>query len=78
MKVLMINGGVVRDHIAKNLICFGVDGVNVFQGARVVLQNKSRRIMLHIHKVHCMAHHTNLAMQTLLGLPPMVQLEILL
>jgi hypothetical protein len=71
-KALMIGGGVVRDKIAKKLICFGVNGVNVFQGARVVLQNKSMRIMLFVLKVHCMAHRTNLAVQTLLGLPPMI------
>ncbi len=37
MEALMIGDGVVRDHIAQKLICFGANGVNVFKAPRVVL-----------------------------------------
>jgi hypothetical protein len=34
MDVLMISGGVPRDQTAQKLICFGANGVNVFQGTK--------------------------------------------
>jgi hypothetical protein len=34
MEVVMIGGGLPQDQIAKKLICFGVDGANVFQGTK--------------------------------------------
>jgi len=79
MKALMINGCVLRDQIAQKLICFGVDGVNVFQGANSgVTKQMKENYAPHSIRVHCMVHHTNLAMQTLSGLPLMIQLENLL
>jgi hypothetical protein len=35
MEVVMIGGGLPQDQIAKKLICFGVDGANVFQGTKI-------------------------------------------
>ncbi len=79
MKVLIIGGGVLRDQIAQKLICFGVDGVNVFQGANSgVTKQMKENYAPHSIKVHCMVHRTNLAVQTLLGLPLMIKLENLL
>ncbi len=57
MEALIIGGGLPRDQIAQKLICFGVDGVNVFQGTK-------NGVTKHIHDtyaphsigVHCMAH----------------------
>jgi len=70
MKALMIGGGVLRDQIAHKLICFGVDGVNVFQGTQSgVTKQIKENYAPHFIKVHCMAHRTNLVMQTLLKLP---------
>jgi hypothetical protein len=34
MEALMIGGGLPQNQIAQKLICFEVDGVNVFQGTR--------------------------------------------
>ncbi len=34
MEALMIGGGLPRNQIVQKLICFEVDGVNVFQGTR--------------------------------------------
>jgi hypothetical protein len=66
MQVLMISGGVQRNQIAQKLICFGANGVNVFQGTKSgVTQQMKEFYALHSIGVHCMAHHTNLAVQTL-------------
>ncbi len=34
MEALMIGGGLPQNQIAQKLTCFGVDGVNVFQGEK--------------------------------------------
>ncbi len=34
MKVLMIGGDLWKNQIAHKFTCFGVDGVNVFQGSK--------------------------------------------
>jgi len=34
MKVLMIDGDLWKNQIAHKFTCFGVDGVNVFQGSK--------------------------------------------
>jgi hypothetical protein len=34
MEILMIGGGFPRNQIAQKFICFGANGVNVFQGTR--------------------------------------------
>jgi hypothetical protein len=70
MEALMIGGGVSRDQIAYKLICFGVDGVNVFQDTNSgITKQIKENYAPHSIGVHCMAHYTNLVMQTLLGLP---------
>jgi hypothetical protein len=35
MEALMISGGLPWNQITQKLICFGADGVNVFQGTRI-------------------------------------------
>jgi hypothetical protein len=79
MEALMIGGGLPRDQIAQKLICFGANGVNVFHGTNngVIKQNRDN-YALHSIGVHCMAHYTNLVVQTLLGLPLVIRLEKLL
>ncbi len=69
-----------QDHIAKKLIYFRVNDINVFQGTRTSITKQ-----IHDHYVpnkylgiHCMTHHTNLAMQTLSNLPLVIYLENLL
>jgi hypothetical protein len=66
MDPLMINGGVPRDQIAQKLICFGANGVNVFQGTKSgVTKQIKENYAPHSIGVHCMAHRTNLVVQTL-------------
>jgi len=79
MEALMISDGLPRDQIAQELICFGAHGIDVFHGTKsgVIKQNRDN-YALHSIRVHCMAHCTNLVVQTLLGLPLMIHLENLL
>ncbi len=61
MEALMIGGGVPKDQIAQKLICFGANGVNVFQGTKSdVTKQIKDNYALHYIGVHCMAHCTNL------------------
>ncbi len=66
MQALMISGGVPRNQIAQKLICIEANGVNVFQGTKSGVTKQMKEFYaLHSIGVHCMAHHTNLAVQTL-------------
>ncbi len=66
MHALMISGGMPRKQIAQKLICFGVNGVNVFQSTKSgVTKQIKEYYALHSIGVHCMAHRTNLVVQTL-------------
>ncbi len=60
MEVVMIGGGLPQDQIAKKLICFGVDGANVFQGTKTsVIRQIYDNCAPHWIGVHCMHRHTN-------------------
>jgi hypothetical protein len=66
MDALMISGGVPRNQIAEKLICFGANGVNVFQGTKSgVTKQIKENYAPHSIGVHCMSHRTNLVVQTL-------------
>jgi len=39
MEALTIGRGLPRNHIAQKLLCFGRNGVNIFQGTKNGLQN---------------------------------------
>jgi hypothetical protein len=68
LEALIIGGGLGKEIMASGLVAFGVDGVLVFQ-------NISTSVIMQLHNeyapymvgVHYMAHHTNLAMQTLIN-----------
>jgi hypothetical protein len=67
-----------KKQIGERLVCFGVDGVSVFQGSRngvtMQLQEYADPFMF---GVHCMAHRTNLAVQPMSDLPLVAKLESL-
>ena len=67
-----------QTEIAKRLICFGADGVSVFQGSRnnVTAQMKEH-VAPFMFGIHCMAHRTNLAVQALSNLPVVAKIEAL-
>jgi hypothetical protein len=60
------HGGLSNVVIVAKLISFGANGMNVFQGVRngVIHQMKDMYSPC-LGGIHCMVHHTNLAMQTL-------------
>jgi len=79
MDVLTISEGLPRDQIAQKFICFGVDGVNVFWSIKNGVRKQTHNTYaLNSIGVHCMAHCTNLAIQTLSRLPLVVWIESLL
>jgi hypothetical protein len=72
------HGGLVDSAVAERLVCFGTDGVSVFQGYRSgVTQQLKEHDAPFILGMHCMAHHTNLAVKPLSNLPVVSKLETL-
>jgi hypothetical protein len=58
--------GVFDANVVARLLSFGVDCVNVFQGVRNgVTHQLQNKFAPHFNGIHCMAQHTNLAMQML-------------
>ncbi len=62
-------GGMTKTDVANKLVCFGTNGVKIFQG----LKNGVTTKLMQNHDpfmsgVHCMAHHTNMVVQTLSNL----------
>jgi hypothetical protein len=78
--VVLIGDGLPQDHSAKILIYFKVNDINVFQGTRtsITKQIHDNYVPNKYLGIHCMTHHTNLAMQTLSNLLLVVYLENLL
>jgi hypothetical protein len=66
MNSMMKGGGLSKEKLFKKLLCFGVDGVNVFQGnrTRVTKQIKDSQVPFSMG-FHCVAHCTNLRVQSL-------------
>jgi hypothetical protein len=71
-------GGLLVVDLANKVVRFGVDGVTIFEGLRtsvtIQLMNKHNPFLVGIH---CMAHWSNLAMQTLSSLSLVVKIEAL-
>ncbi len=78
-QILMHEGGLMKKLIGKRLMNFSADGVFVFQGTRssVIIQIVNGRAP-HFMGVHCMAHRTNLVVQTLSHLQMVSRIESLL
>jgi hypothetical protein len=70
--------GIVDSLVAERLVCFGTDGVSMFQGCRTgVTQQLKDQDTPFCLGVHCMAHRTNLAVEPLSNLPVVSKLESL-
>jgi len=72
-KLIMWNlvefGGMIETNVANKLVCFGADGVTNFEGLRYgVTMKLMQNHVPFVSGVHCMAHHTNLVVQTLSNL----------
>ncbi len=59
-------GGLSETNLANKHVCFGVDKVTIFQGGKngVIAQIMQKHAPF-VSGVHCMAHRTNLVVQTL-------------
>ncbi len=69
----------MKEELATRLICFGVDGVNTFQGLRSIVTVQIQcQYAPFVTNVHCMAHETNLTIQTFSNLPLVSCIESLL
>jgi hypothetical protein len=67
---LFMYGGLLQQQLGKKLIFFGADGATVFQGARSgVIRHLMEGFIPFVIPMHDFAHHTNLAVEALSGLP---------
>jgi hypothetical protein len=79
MEALTMKGGMLKDKVVSKLMNFVTKDVNVFQGTKY-------GVTKHIWEdyapfsigVHCTAHHTNIALQTLFIIPWVKCIESLL
>jgi hypothetical protein len=65
MENLIMFEGLNETKVANKLVCFGANGVIVFQGFKpnVTTQLMQKHVPF-MSSVHCMTHHTNLVVQT--------------
>jgi hypothetical protein len=78
VKSLVEYGGLIEMEIAKKLVYLRENGVNVFQGVKVgVTTHLMTKHAPYVNGAHCMAHHTNLVVQTLGGLSLVTKIESL-
>jgi hypothetical protein len=62
IQALLTIGGLTCESLSSKLICFGANGVSVFQGSRTGITWQIKLDYApHMQGVHCMAHQTNLA-----------------
>jgi hypothetical protein len=76
LEALIIGGRLGKEIMASGLVSFGVDGVLVFQSISTsIIMQCHTKYAPHMVGVHYMAHHTNLAMQTLINKLHLVHLS---
>ncbi len=78
MEASTVCGGLPINQIAQKLICFGANGVNVFQSTKYGALKYIHDTYAFILLVYCMAHYINLVVQTLLGLILVMHIDSLL
>jgi hypothetical protein len=77
----MQQGRLTRKEVGERLICFGANGVSIFQSPFSKMPHyngiltKGYKHSLYRMGQHCMAHKTNLVMQALSNLPVVSKLE---
>jgi hypothetical protein len=69
MVTLLKGEGLMEENMSKKFLCFGANGVNVFEGGktRVTKQIKDSCAPFSMG-VHCVAHRTNLVVQCMVDL----------
>jgi hypothetical protein len=72
-------GGLVDSVVAKRLVCFGANGVSMFQGYKLgVTQQLKDQDAPFLLGVHCLVYRMNLAVEPLSNLPVVSKLDSLL
>jgi hypothetical protein len=73
---LLYEGGLSREQVASKLVCFGVDEVNTFQGAKtgVTTQIREKWVPFSLG-ANCCSHKVNLVIKTLSKYPMVSRLE---
>jgi hypothetical protein len=67
---LLQQGGLGQTYIVAKLVAFGLDGVNVFQGAKFGETKQIQEACAPFNLgVHCVSHRTNLVIHTLFYFP---------
>jgi hypothetical protein len=70
------HGGLIKNVVAKRLMCFEADGILMFQGYRSnIIQQLKEQDAPFMLGVHCMTHCTNLAVEPLSNLHVVAKLE---
>ncbi len=65
MNFMMKGGELSKVKLSKKLVCFGVDGVNVFQGSKIGVTKRIKNSWGPFSMgVHYVAHYTNLIVQS--------------
>ncbi len=66
MTFLMTQGGLQEEGFASRLVCFGVNGVNTFQGLKFgIIVQIQRQYTPFVTNVHYTTHWINLVIQTI-------------
>jgi hypothetical protein len=61
IQALLTVGGLTGESLSSKLICFGANGVSIFQGARTGVTGQIKLDYApHMQGIHYMAHQTNL------------------
>jgi len=73
---MMKGGGLSKEELSKKLLCFGADEMNVFQRGKTKLTKQIKDSWAPFSMgVHCVAHHTNLVVQSLQDLTLIVKIK---
>jgi hypothetical protein len=76
MNFMMKGGRLSKEELSKKLLCSRADGMNVFQGGKTKVTKQIKDSWAPFSMgVHCVAHHTNLAMQSLGDLTFIAKIE---
>jgi hypothetical protein len=65
MNFMMEGGELNKEEPSKKLLCFGVNGGNVFQGSKTKVTKQIKDFLApFLMGVHCVIHCTNLVVQS--------------
>ncbi len=77
MVTLLKGGGLMKENLSKKFLCFGIDGVNVFQGGKTRITKQIRDSWTPFSMgVHCVVCRTNLVVQSQADLVFMAWIEM--